>query len=169
MTRLYWHEQMGMWFATRYQDVDALARDKRFSSARVDAFIPPDGDDEKTRAVRRFFTDWMAFNDPPEHTRLRKLVARAFVPRTIATLESFIHQAVDEALDGVRGTRRRTSPSPADERSRRRKTYSSAAGWLPARVPRRRAGPDGGADRHDSAAGQISPDRASGQRTEPAQ
>jgi cytochrome P450 len=96
---LYWHEQMGMW----YQDVHARIRDKRFSSARVDAFMPPDGDDEKTRAVRRFFTDWMAFSDPPEHTRLRKLVARAFVLRTIATLESFIQQAVNEALDGVRG------------------------------------------------------------------
>jgi cytochrome P450 len=100
---LYWHEQMGMWFATRYQDVHALTRDRRFNSARVDAFMPPGGDDEKTRAVRRFFADWMAFSDPPEHTRLRKLVARAFVPRTIATLESFIQQAVDEALDGVRG------------------------------------------------------------------
>jgi len=99
---LYWHEQLGMWFATRYQDVHALTRDKRFSSARVDAFMPP-GDDEKTQAVRRHFTDWMAFSDPPEHTRLRKLVSRAFVPRTIATLESFIYQAVDEALDRVKG------------------------------------------------------------------
>ena len=99
---LYWHEQMGMWFATRYQDVQTISRDKRFSSARVDAFMPP-GDDERTQAVRRHFTDWMLFSDPPEHTRLRKLVARAFVPRTIAILESFIHQAVNDALDRVDG------------------------------------------------------------------
>jgi cytochrome P450 len=99
---LYWHEQMGMWFATRYRDVHAVTRDKRFSSARVDTFMPP-GDDDATRAVRQHFTDWMLFSDPPEHTRLRKLVSRAFVPRTIATLETFIHQAVDEALDRVKG------------------------------------------------------------------
>ena len=99
---LYWHERMGLWFATRYQDVHVITRDKRFSSARVDGFMPP-GDDDATRAVRRFFTDWMAFSDPPEHTRLRKLVSRAFVPRTIAILESFIHQAVDDALDRVDG------------------------------------------------------------------
>ncbi len=99
---LYWHEQMGMWFATRYQDVHAISRDRRFSSARVDAFMPA-GADEKTQAVRRFFTDWMLFSDPPEHTRLRKLVSRAFVPRSIAMLESFIHQVVDEALDLVKG------------------------------------------------------------------
>ncbi len=99
---LYWHEQMGMWFATRYRDVHAISRDRRFSSARVDAFMPP-GSDEKTQAVRRFFTDWMLFSDPPEHTRLRKLVSRAFVPRSIAMLESFIHQVVDGALDQVKG------------------------------------------------------------------
>ena len=99
---LYWHEQMGMWFATRYRDVHAISRDRRFSSARVDSFMPP-GTDEKTQAVRWFFTDWMLFSDPPEHTRLRKLVSRAFVPRSIATLESFIHRVVDEALDRVNG------------------------------------------------------------------
>lgn len=99
---LYWHEQMGMWFATRYQDVHAISRDRRFSSARVDAFMPP-GNDEKTESVRQFFTDWMLFSDPPAHTRLRKLVSRAFVPRSIAMLESFIHTVVDETLDRVKG------------------------------------------------------------------
>ena len=57
----------------------------------------------RAQAVRRFFTDWMLFSDPPEHTRLRKLVSRAFVPRSIAMLESFVHQAVNDALDRVDG------------------------------------------------------------------
>jgi cytochrome P450 len=99
---LYWHEQMSMWFATRYQDVHAVSRDRRFSSARVDAFMPP-GTDEKTQAVRRFFTDFMLFSDPPEHTRLRKLISRAFAPRSIAMLESYVHRVVEEALDRVKG------------------------------------------------------------------
>jgi cytochrome P450 len=99
---LYWHEQMGMWFVTRYQDVRTVCRDRRFSANRVDAFMPP-GTDEKTRAVHRFFTDWMVFTDPPEHTRLRKLFSRAFAPRSIAMLESFTHRVVDEALDRADG------------------------------------------------------------------
>jgi cytochrome P450 len=99
---LYWHEQTGMWFVTRYQDVHAISRDRRFSSARVDAFMPP-GTDEKTQAVRRFFTDWMVFTDPPEHTRLRKIFSGVFAPRSIAMLESFTHRVVDEALDRVKG------------------------------------------------------------------
>jgi pimeloyl-[acyl-carrier protein] synthase len=99
---LYWLEPLGMWFATRNQDVHAITRDRRFSAARVDAFMPP-GNDEKTQTVRQFFTDWMLFSDPPAHTRLRRLVSRAFVPRSIAMLESFVHQVVDEALDRVKG------------------------------------------------------------------
>jgi cytochrome P450 len=99
---LYWDEQMGMWFVTRYADVHVVTRDRRFSTARVDSVVPP-GTDEKTVAVRRFFNDWMLFNDPPEHTRLRKLCSRAFAPRSIATLESYVQRVVDEALDHVRG------------------------------------------------------------------
>jgi cytochrome P450 len=99
---LYWHEQMGMWFITRYEDVRTLTRDRRVSSNRIDAFMPA-GAREKTEFVRGFFTDWMLFSDPPEHTRLRKLISRAFVPRSIAMLESFTHRVVDEALDRVEG------------------------------------------------------------------
>ena len=99
---LYWHEPMGVWFATRYQYVRIVNRDSRFSSARVDAFMPSRADDQ-TQALRQFYIDWMLFSDPPEHTRLRKLAARAFTPRNIATLESFVHRAVDETLDRVQG------------------------------------------------------------------
>jgi len=99
---LYWHEQTGLWFVTRYQDVHAIARDRRFSSNRIHSFMPP-GTDEKTQAVRRFFIDWMVFTDPPEHTRLRKLFSHVFAPRSIAILESYIHRVADEALARVKG------------------------------------------------------------------
>src|SRR5712691_2085751 len=98
---LYWHEQTGLWFVSRFQDVHAVLRDRRFSAARVDGFMPTGGD-EKTQVVRRFFTDWMVFQDPPEHTRLRKLISRAFAPRNIAALESYIQLVVDESLDRVK-------------------------------------------------------------------
>jgi cytochrome P450 len=98
---LYWHEPTGLWFASRYTDVHAVLRDRRFSAARVDGFMPTGGD-EKTQVVRRFFTDWMVFQDPPEHTRLRKLISHAFAPRNIAALESYIQHVVDESLDRVK-------------------------------------------------------------------
>jgi cytochrome P450 len=99
---LYWHEPTGMWFATRYEDVHAISRDRRLSSDRVQSFVPP-GTDEKRQAIHRFFTDWMVFTDPPEHTRLRKLFSRVFTPRSIALLESYVRRVTEEALDRVDG------------------------------------------------------------------
>jgi cytochrome P450 len=99
---LYWHEPTGLWFVTRYQDVHAIARDRRLSSNRINSFMPP-GIDDKRQAIRGYFTDWMVFTDPPEHTRLRKLFSRVFAARSIAMLEPFIHQVVDETLDRVKG------------------------------------------------------------------
>src|SRR5260370_3066542 len=73
---LYWHEQTGLWFVTRYQDVHAVARDRRFSANRINSFMPPPGTDEQTEAIRPYFTDWLACTDPPQHTRLPTLLPR---------------------------------------------------------------------------------------------
>jgi hypothetical protein len=41
--------------------------------------------------------------DPPEHTRLRKLVAQGFTARRVAALRSFVQRTVDDALDTAEG------------------------------------------------------------------
>jgi cytochrome P450 len=98
---LYWDDTMGLWIITRYADVRAITRDRRMSVARMGFLIP--GDDEKSQVVRQFLGDWMLFSDPPGHTRLRQLVARAFTPRAVGKLEAAIQRIVDEALDRVGG------------------------------------------------------------------
>jgi cytochrome P450 len=98
---LYWDESLGTWLATRYSDVRAITRDGRMSVARMDFLMT--GTDEKSQVVRRFLGDWMLFSDPPGHTRMRQLVARAFAPRAVGTLEAAIQRIVDEALAGVDG------------------------------------------------------------------
>jgi cytochrome P450 len=98
---LYWDDALGMWLVTRYSDVRAISRDRRTSVARMGFLIP--GDDEKSQVVRRFLSDWMLFSDPPAHTRLRQLVARAFAPRSIGALEAVIQGVADEALAEVDG------------------------------------------------------------------
>jgi hypothetical protein len=73
-----------LWYVTRYNDPAAPSRDQRFSSARVDEFFFGVSDDlaEQAGAVHRFFSGWLVFIDPPQHTRLRGLMVRAFSPRT---------------------------------------------------------------------------------------
>ena len=78
------------WALTRYEDVqDVLADHKRF-----------------TNAERNY--DYMQYRtfldlDPPDHTRLRGLVSKAFTPRAVRELGPRVQELVDELLDAVAG------------------------------------------------------------------
>ncbi len=81
------------WVLTRYDDVQAMLLDhQRFSNWGAGA-----GDRQYTRD--RSMLDL----DPPDHTRLRSLVSKAFTPRSVAALEPRIEEIVERLLDGVDG------------------------------------------------------------------
>jgi cholest-4-en-3-one 26-monooxygenase len=92
---VYWHASdrypPGFWVCTRYADVIAIERDvKRFSSARGGALLDDQGDG----------TELMMLNqDPPQHTRLRNLVARGFTPKVIKAMEPHIREAAKVIVD----------------------------------------------------------------------
>jgi cytochrome P450 len=96
----------GAWVLSRYDDVDAFLRDRRASSQGL-------FNDEIRETVLRAMGLWDAwkasvipstlaatllFKDPPDHTRLRNLVAKAFTPRAVAELEPRVHAIVDQLL-----------------------------------------------------------------------
>ena len=92
----------GIWTLTDYDDCQLLLRHpgvgKDFSSA-MNSLGLTDADRE---AQDRFRNDRsnMLVTDPPDHTRLRGLVTRAFTPRTVEKLRPRIIALVDELLDG---------------------------------------------------------------------
>jgi cytochrome P450 len=98
------------WVLTRYADVAAAFRDRRLSSARVEALVQrlaPDAR-EAMRPLTRNLSSWALLVDPPVHSRLRALLSKAFLPRfverlrpAIATLAStLIDDAVRDAAGG---------------------------------------------------------------------
>jgi cytochrome P450 len=94
-----WDPAMCRWVMTRYADVMAVLRDARFSSARAqrqDAL--PTQDRERLAAVGRAYTRQLLFLDPPDHTRLRKLMSAAFTPRVVATMRARVAALVEEVL-----------------------------------------------------------------------
>jgi cytochrome P450 len=86
---------MGFWVLTRYEDCVAVLRDARFGREEFQQMLSAVyGGEESDRLPRS-----MLFRDPPDHTRLRGLVSKAFTPRTIEQLRGHIQEIVDRLLD----------------------------------------------------------------------
>ncbi|MEV0050586.1 cytochrome P450 [Saccharopolyspora shandongensis] len=96
------------WLVTRYEDVRAVLGDaNRFSSAglvrhadRASSRTDADPSDELQFADAASF---MVGQDPPEHTRLRRLLTPEFTMRRMRVLEPRVRAVVDDVLDGMQG------------------------------------------------------------------
>lgn len=89
---VFWSERNRLWAILRYDDIVAAEKDvETFSSA-----ISPLGGVEPAEKPQP-----MISYDPPEHTKLRSLVTRAFTPRQIASLEPKIAAIMDELVGDV--------------------------------------------------------------------
>jgi cytochrome P450 len=102
---IHWSDRYRAWFISRWDDVFTSLRDPRFSSDRVKPVFDTKLTDEQ-RAERKPTFDilqhWMVFNDPPDHTRLRGLVNRAFTPRAVEALRPRIDEVVTSQLELIR-------------------------------------------------------------------
>ncbi|GAA1835275.1 cytochrome P450 [Pseudonocardia ailaonensis] len=102
---VHWSERYRSWFVTRYADVDAALRDPRFSSDRIAPYrrarLSGPDTDPAVRAAFGVLENWMVFKDPPDHTRLRKLLGRAFTPRAVERVRTRVAEIADELLDAL--------------------------------------------------------------------
>jgi pimeloyl-[acyl-carrier protein] synthase len=85
------HSPLGFWVLTRYEDVSAVLRDPRFIKEPLAALVAARFGAEVPRGVGLSMLD----RDPPDHTRLRSLVSKAFTPRVVEGLRPRIQQIVD--------------------------------------------------------------------------
>ena len=86
----------GSYFLTRYDDlVTAYKNTKAFSSDKRKEFLPKYGNSP----LYEHHTTSLVFNDPPAHTRVRRLIMGALSPRAIAGMEGDLIKLVDMLLD----------------------------------------------------------------------
>jgi cytochrome P450 len=76
----------GSWFLTRHADLVAVYRDAAFSSDKKVEFAPKYGAGARSPLFEHHTTS-LVFNDPPLHTRVRKLIMGALTRRAIADME----------------------------------------------------------------------------------
>jgi cytochrome P450 len=94
----------GIWYLTRYADVDAALRDPRLSKdhARMRRWHARQTGRKDLGGLRARFGRSMLHADPPEHTRLRKLANKAFTTRRTEGLRPRIEAIVEGLLDAAR-------------------------------------------------------------------
>ena len=98
---VYWDQRANSWVLTRYADVTVALRDPHYTvmgfmsdTSWILADMRP-----KLEPPLRAVSRQMLFQDPPDHTRLRGLVAKAFTPRMIESLRPVIQHVTNELLD----------------------------------------------------------------------
>jgi cytochrome P450 len=91
----------GAFVASRHAEASLVMRDKRFGKDFVERTKRRYGDDIMNEPIFRSMSHWMLQQDPPDHTRLRGLVVKAFTARRVEDMRPRIQQIVDQTLDAV--------------------------------------------------------------------
>ena len=78
-----------------------VLKDHRFSRESPHGANPLTSEPREPTPLDEQMKTWMVFRDPPDHTRLRGLVNKAFTPRMVVEMRPHIQQIADELLDKV--------------------------------------------------------------------
>jgi cytochrome P450 len=89
------------YLVSRYADAAFVLRDRRFGKDFVTRTTGRYGPDALKEPIYRAMSHWMLTQDPPDHTRLRGLVVKAFTFRRVEDMRPRIQQIVDESIDRV--------------------------------------------------------------------
>jgi cytochrome P450 len=92
---------LGSFVASRHAEASMVLRDKRFGKNYVERTIRRYGPEIMNEPVFRSMSHWMLQQDPPDHTRLRGLVVKAFTARRVEEMRPRIQQIVDQSLDEI--------------------------------------------------------------------
>jgi len=106
VTPVFFWEQYGFWCFARHADVSALLRDRRFGRQILHVASRRElGWDEPGAHLKPFFDlerHSLLELEPPEHSRLRNLVNRAFVSRQVERLAPRIAALTNDLIDGFK-------------------------------------------------------------------
>ena len=95
---VHWHEwsdrSKGFWAITRHEDIVAISRDPATYSSAAEHVLLFDLDPDALEARRSILE-----TDPPDHTRLRRLVSAAFTPGKVAEYEQATREIASDLLD----------------------------------------------------------------------
>jgi len=99
---VHYNERWRGWMISRYDDVYAGLHDPRYLADTITPYFQTRlSQEERDRfaPIYEVLNAWVVFLDPPKHTYLRRIFARAFTPRAVARMRGVVEALVREALD----------------------------------------------------------------------
>jgi cytochrome P450 len=96
-----WLSPFGYRLASRHADIAAILRDRRFGKSYAARMTNRYGEHAMEEAALRTMRVWMLNLDPPDHTRLRGLVVKAFTARRVEEMRPRIEAIVDATIDRI--------------------------------------------------------------------
>ena len=103
---VFWNDRHRAWVLTRHADVGAALRSPLLTAERITPFasaVQTASESDNVDVTFQVLKDWLVFKDPPEHTRLRRLVARAFTPTVVKARMDEIGQTITELVSQLDG------------------------------------------------------------------
>jgi cytochrome P450 len=102
---VFWSDKGKYWIITRYADAHTILRDQSYEKGlsrmgQVNLLvnlIPPASE------LRKSTSQWMLTQNPPDHTRLRSLLNKAFTPAMVQQMRPDIQEIADRLVESVRG------------------------------------------------------------------
>jgi cytochrome P450 len=100
-----WYEPSGQWLVSRYEDVNALLRDRRLGRTYLHRFTheefgrqAPPPEHEPFHVLNG---NGLLDLEAPDHTRIRRLVSKAFTPRMVESLRPTVRRLAEELAGGL--------------------------------------------------------------------
>ena len=114
---IHWNDRHKAWFVTRFDDVTDGFKDDRLSANRIKLFRERRLKESQRDTIGRtigILETWMAFQDEPEHRRLRSIVHKAFTPQVVAQMDASIKELVRSRVAAVAEKLEKDPTTPID-------------------------------------------------------
>lgn len=101
---VYWNDKWGGWVLTRYQDMVQVFRDADNFSAERMSYLGnelTEADRERFAPIFKVLANWMLFRDPPDHTRLRRLLNHLFTPKSVEQFRPRVRAIVRNLINEI--------------------------------------------------------------------
>jgi cytochrome P450 len=91
---IFYSPEWKQWFLTRYEDCERLQRDNRLGHGTYQQAL-------ESSPLWQMLRHWFLFKNPPDHTRLRRLVHKTFTPHRVAKMRETVQAVANHLLDKV--------------------------------------------------------------------